>query len=77
MNRLVRLPNKSMRSLARQTLKGKWTEAVMISLLAAIITSVPGMIVSLLPNGGGVLSYIVTLYGVVINGPITLSLSYY
>lgn len=66
-----------MRSLARQTLKGKWAEAVMISLLAAIITSVPGMIVSALPGGGGFLSTLVTVYNIVVNGPITLSLSYY
>ncbi len=66
-----------MRSLARQTLKGKWAEAVMISLLAAIITSVPGMIVSALPGGGGFLSTLITVYNIVINGPITLSLSHY
>ena len=79
MNRIVNVPCRYIRSLARQALQGAWGEAVLLCLICFALLQIPAEIINNLPLNTftAMLGYIVTFVTFAINGPLTLSMGHY
>ena len=66
---------RTLRALARQALQGRWLESFLLLVVVAAISTVPQMILNA-PNIG-ILSFLATLYSILIQGPLSLGVSYY
>ena len=67
---------KDIKSLARQTLKGKWADAIVVSLIAWVLTTIPPLLVQNYTNNG-VVSFITLAYSLVMNGAMNLGIATY
>jgi len=79
-NRIITEKCKTLRALARQTLKNNWQEAIVFTFVCQIILTLPGIIYDFMPSsfdGAGYIARAINVYGFLINGPITLALSKY
>lgn len=70
---LVTQPAKNIKSMARQTLKGHWAEAILASFIMEIIMSGPGLLLSMLGDNG-ILNFISDFYSIVVAGPANIGL---
>ncbi|MCR4804389.1 MAG: DUF975 family protein [Clostridia bacterium] len=73
--RIVQETPRTMRALARQALAGRWLESFLLLVVVAAISSVPQMILN--APGNAVLSFVATLYSLLIQGPLSLGVAYY
>ena len=64
----------TLRALARQALRGKWTESFLAMLIVQAIATIPALVIGLLGPMSSNLNLILSL---VITGPISLGTSYY
>ncbi len=71
---IVTEDNRTIRTLARQTLKGKWFQALAAMLLATAIGSAPGLLVSYLLPESQFAAMVVSVYTWFITGPLNLGL---
>lgn len=75
-NIIVKESAKTMRAMARQTLRGRWMEAFLICLAMYAISTLPSMIVPYVSDTAFALST-VNIYALAVSGPMTLGISIY
>lgn len=73
---IVRESAGTVRAMARQTLKGRWTEALLVSLAAYAISTLPQAILPYLSHSSFTLSA-VNIYTLMVSGPMALGISFY
>ena len=73
---VVTQSSKNIKTLAKQTLQGKWVTAIAMALLIEVIVSGPGVILSMAGNNK-VISFISDVYSLAITGPATAGLALY
>ena len=67
---------KNIKSLARQTLEGRWLEALITMLFATLITDLPKLIFGLF-DYGSFIGYMLDAYDILIKAPVQLGLAMY
>ena len=67
---------RNMKTLARQTLSGKWAAAIAMALLIEVIVSGPGVLFSFI-GSSRLVSFLSDVYTIVITGPATAGLTVY
>lgn len=79
MNRKIHESCKTLKQLGKQSFSGHWTEAIIFALVCRLILQGPGIVFSFLPESMQTqfLASLLSFYGFVINGPMTLSLTHY
>ena len=73
---VVKEPSKSMRSMARQTLQGRWKEAGLVVLVFYAFTVLPSALLSLLPSSSFA-NGAVGVYNLMVRGPLSLGICAY
>ena len=74
-NRVVE-PASTVRAMARQVLEGRWLEALLVSVLMYVITTVPSLVIPYLTQTTFALSA-VNAYSLIITGPAALGMCIY
>lgn len=67
---------RTMRAMARQMLRNRWTEALLVMLFVYAVLNVPAMVVLALSDSQGALM-VTNLYTLLLSGPLTLGTSVY
>jgi len=78
MNRIVTEKCKTLRALGRQALKNYWQEAIVFVLVTQLMLQLPALIYNALPltfDQSGIIAGAINLYGFLVAGAISLSLS--
>ena len=73
---IVSQPSRNIKTLAKQTLQGKWAAAIGIALLIEIIVSGPGVLFGFI-GSNRVISFISDVYTIAVTGPATAGLTLY
>ncbi len=76
MNNIMRDDPKAIRSLGLQTLKGNWTQALIVVLVAQLILSFPSSLAVSI-GSGDIMLQLLYVYSVIMQGPVTLGAAYY
>jgi len=75
-NNIVYESAKNIKSLARQTMEGRWKDTLFVMLFATFISDLPRLVMSFFDNVGFV-GYLLDAYNIVIKAPIMLGLAMY
>ncbi|HPF18330.1 MAG: DUF975 family protein [Bacillota bacterium] len=75
-NIIVKESAKTVRAMARQTLSGRWQEALWVSLMMYAITTLPSIVIPYISGTSFTLSA-VNVYTLIVSGPMALGISIY